>query len=176
MGYGSAGYEIFDPVARALLEAKAPDEVITNTCAHLIKTLTEQDWDTLEDSIQEFADEPAVLAAFERVTPDVLRRFRDAVPELFVDQDQVDNAVLKYRIAANTDGDLYLECPECRDIGTSIDLGDTLDDLLEAARTHHSLYPHDDGALEDAAAEDETSTDDELLVDLPHGLDPGQVC
>jgi hypothetical protein len=84
MGYGSAGYTIFDPVARALLDAGAPDEVITNTCAQLIKTLTEQDWDTLDESIEQFRDQPAVIAAFRQAAPEWLS-YDDESGELWTD-------------------------------------------------------------------------------------------
>ena len=46
----------------------------------------------------------------------------------------------------------------------------------EAPAGHDCRCPcHDDGDLEDAAAADETGTDDELLIDRL-GLDRGQVC
>jgi hypothetical protein len=63
MGWASAG-EIFDPVARELIAAGAPDGVITRVCAALIKQLQAGDWDTEDESWNEFTDHPAVLEAF----------------------------------------------------------------------------------------------------------------
>lgn len=45
---------------------------------------------------------------------------------------------------AQNDDCLYLECPECQDIVTGIEPGDTLPDLLAGARQHHELYHADD--------------------------------
>jgi hypothetical protein len=64
MGWGSAGHTIFNPVARALREAGAGDELVTRTLAELIPALQDGDWDTELDSLQVFLDDPAVVAAF----------------------------------------------------------------------------------------------------------------
>jgi hypothetical protein len=64
MGWGSAGYRIFDPVAKALQEAGAQDEVRTRVLSGLIGELREEDWDTEYDSLEAFKDDPAVVAAF----------------------------------------------------------------------------------------------------------------
>jgi hypothetical protein len=69
MGWASAG-QIFDPVAQALVDADAPDETITTVCAALIRQLMEGDWDTLDESIGVFGDQPAVMAAFAKEAPD----------------------------------------------------------------------------------------------------------
>jgi hypothetical protein len=64
MGWGSAGYKIFDPVARALQEAGATDELKEKTLTNLIPVLQHEDWDTELDSLQDFLDDPAIVKAF----------------------------------------------------------------------------------------------------------------
>lgn len=64
MGWGSAGYKIFDPVAKALQEAGASDELKERTLTALIPTLQDEDWDTELDSLQHFLDDPAIVRAF----------------------------------------------------------------------------------------------------------------
>lgn len=64
MGWGSAGYKIFDPMARALQEAGASDELKERTLTALIPTLQHEDWDTELDSLQNFLDDPAIVKAF----------------------------------------------------------------------------------------------------------------
>lgn len=64
MGWGSAGYKIFDPMARALQEAGASDEQKERTLTALIPVLQHEDWDTELDSLQNFLDDPAIVNAF----------------------------------------------------------------------------------------------------------------
>lgn len=64
MGWGSAGYKIFDPMARALQEAGASDELKERTLTALIPTLQHEDWDTELDSLQNFLNDPAIVKAF----------------------------------------------------------------------------------------------------------------
>lgn len=64
MGWGSAGYKIFDPMARALIEAGATDELKERTLTGLIPALQHEDWDTELDSLQNFLDDPAIVKAF----------------------------------------------------------------------------------------------------------------
>lgn len=64
MGWGSAGYKIFDPIASALIEANASDELKERTLTPLIPTLQREDWDTELDSLQRFLDDPAIVRAF----------------------------------------------------------------------------------------------------------------
>lgn len=72
MGWASAN-SIFDRTATVLLASGAEDYVITDTLAALIGELTDHDWDTLDESIEEFRDKPAVMAAFRRAAPSWLR-------------------------------------------------------------------------------------------------------
>ena len=65
MGWASAG-AIFDPVARALVELSAPDEVKVRVLGDLIGALQEGDWDTEDESLSEFQDDPAIVEAFRR--------------------------------------------------------------------------------------------------------------
>lgn len=64
MGWGSAGYKLFDPVASALQEAGASDELKERVLTDLIPTLQHEDWDTELDSLQKFLDDPAIVRAF----------------------------------------------------------------------------------------------------------------
>lgn len=64
MGWGSAGYRIFDPIAKALQEAGAADEIKTRVLKDLIGELQEEDWDTEYDSLEAFKDDPAIVTAF----------------------------------------------------------------------------------------------------------------
>lgn len=63
MGWNSAG-EIFDPVARKLIEIGASAEVTTEVLGELINALQEGDWDTEDESLYEFRDNPAIVEAF----------------------------------------------------------------------------------------------------------------
>lgn len=65
MGWASGG-EIFDLVAHGLIEAGASDEIIGRVCYRLASALTDQDWDTVDESIDEFAGHPAVQDALRR--------------------------------------------------------------------------------------------------------------
>lgn len=64
MGWGSAGIRIFNPVADALIEAGASEELKQRTLSKLITELQEEDWDTELDSLQGYRQDPAVVAAF----------------------------------------------------------------------------------------------------------------
>jgi len=63
MGWASAG-AIFDPVAQALIDAGASDDLKTTVLAKLIGQLQEGDWDTEDESLDKFKDDPAIVAAF----------------------------------------------------------------------------------------------------------------
>jgi len=63
MGWASAT-EIFDPVAKALVELNAPDEMKTRVLGDLIGALQDGDWDTEDESLEEFKDDPAIVEAF----------------------------------------------------------------------------------------------------------------
>lgn len=64
MGWGSAGFTIFDPVAQSLVDAGASDEVMTSVLNKLIGELQRNDWDTEEESLEKFRLVPGIVAAF----------------------------------------------------------------------------------------------------------------
>ncbi len=63
MGWASAG-AIFDPVAKALVDLNAPDEVKIRVLGDLIGALQDGDWDTEDESLETFKDDPAIVEAF----------------------------------------------------------------------------------------------------------------
>lgn len=63
MGWSGAN-AIFDPVARALIAAHASDEVKRKVLGDLIGGLQEGDWDTEDESLEEFLHDPAIVQAF----------------------------------------------------------------------------------------------------------------
>jgi len=64
MGWGSAGYAIFNPVAKGLIDAGASDEIKTSVLSSLIVALRDGDWDTEDESLEQFKDDPAIVEAF----------------------------------------------------------------------------------------------------------------
>lgn len=65
MGWASAG-AIFDPVAQAMIELGAPDEMKIRVLGDLIGALQDGDWDTEGESLDEFQDDSAIVEAFRR--------------------------------------------------------------------------------------------------------------
>ncbi len=65
MGW-SSGDEVFDPVARKLIELGVPDAVKTGVCTVLIGGLQARGWDTESESLGRFAGDPAIVEAFRR--------------------------------------------------------------------------------------------------------------
>ncbi len=63
MGWASAG-AIFDPVAKAMVELGAPDEMKVRVLGDLIGALQEGDWDTENESLDQFKDDQAIVEAF----------------------------------------------------------------------------------------------------------------
>ncbi|MFJ8146592.1 hypothetical protein ACIQ6R_16195 [Streptomyces sp. NPDC096048] len=63
MGWNSAN-RIFDPVARALINTGADDNTKRKVLGDLIGELQEGDWDTGDESLEDFLDDPAIVAAF----------------------------------------------------------------------------------------------------------------
>lgn len=63
MGWSSAN-EIFDPVARALIDTGADDTTKRKVLGDLISGLQDGDWDTEDESLERFLDDPAIVAAF----------------------------------------------------------------------------------------------------------------
>jgi hypothetical protein len=63
MGWASAG-GYFDAVADALINGGASDEVKTKVCSTLIGMFRGEDWDTHLDSLDRYADDPAIVQAF----------------------------------------------------------------------------------------------------------------
>jgi hypothetical protein len=65
MGWSSGG-EIFDDVARALVDAQVGDELLDRVLYLLAVRLTDQDWDTVDESIDEFAGQPVAQHALRK--------------------------------------------------------------------------------------------------------------
>lgn len=63
MGWASAG-DIFDPIARVLIELDAPEEMKRRVLGPLIDKLRNEDWDTEGESLEEFRDDPVIVAIF----------------------------------------------------------------------------------------------------------------
>lgn len=63
MGWASAGY-IFDPVCEALQKASLPPESRKEILVILIRRLQDGDWDTEDESLECFAEDPVVVEAF----------------------------------------------------------------------------------------------------------------
>jgi hypothetical protein len=63
MGWNSAN-RIFDPVAHALIKTGADDATKRKVLGDLIKELQEGDWDTEDESLEDFLDDPAIVQAF----------------------------------------------------------------------------------------------------------------
>jgi hypothetical protein len=63
MGRASAG-EIFDPIAQVLIDLNAPDHMKLKILTELIARLQAGDWDTEDESLRQFRDDPIVVAAF----------------------------------------------------------------------------------------------------------------
>ncbi|MFD4444427.1 hypothetical protein ACFWPK_32090 [Nocardia sp. NPDC058519] len=66
MAWNSAGDTVFGPIAEILLKCDAPPEFITSTLTAVIDGLFHNDWgyDGALSSLAEFANHPAVVAAF----------------------------------------------------------------------------------------------------------------
>jgi hypothetical protein len=63
MGWSRAN-SIFDPVARALIDAGADNETKTRVLGDLINGLQDGDWDTEDKSLERFVNDPAIVQAF----------------------------------------------------------------------------------------------------------------
>ena len=63
MGWNSAN-QIFNPVARALIEAGSSNQTKRTVLGKLISQLQDGDWDTEDESLEDFLDDPAVVQAF----------------------------------------------------------------------------------------------------------------
>lgn len=64
MGWSSAGSTIFDPVARSVIEAGVSDDAKRTILGKLIEKLREGDWDTEDESLEEFTRDPVIVALF----------------------------------------------------------------------------------------------------------------
>lgn len=63
MGWASAG-DIFNPVCEKLQVAHLWDSTRKDILVTLISALQEGDWDTEDESLEKFEDDPIVVAAF----------------------------------------------------------------------------------------------------------------
>lgn len=65
MGWSGGNY-VFDPVARKARELALTDEQKTGLLTVLIRELQDRDWDTEDESLEEFKDDQAIVEAFRR--------------------------------------------------------------------------------------------------------------
>ncbi|WP_228973425.1 hypothetical protein [Streptomyces sp. DH12] len=65
MGWASAS-RIFEPAADAMLRTGATAAQKTEVLSALVKALLEGDWDTAEESLGLYEDDPAIVEAFRR--------------------------------------------------------------------------------------------------------------
>lgn len=63
MGW-SGGYEVFDPTARALIDAGVSERVLETVLGVLVDALQDHGWDTEDASLGLFIDHPGIVAAF----------------------------------------------------------------------------------------------------------------
>lgn len=63
MGWASAG-EIFNPVAQALIDLGADANTKRHVLGTLISKLQDDDWDTEDESLQQFRDDLVIVALF----------------------------------------------------------------------------------------------------------------
>lgn len=63
MGWNTAN-GIFDSVARNLLDTGAAPDVKRKVLGDLISNLQDRDWDTEDESLELFKDDPAIVQAF----------------------------------------------------------------------------------------------------------------
>jgi len=64
MGWGSAS-TIFDRVADALIQSGANAEVTTVVLDELLRELTDGDWDTVDESVERYQNNPTIYAMFQ---------------------------------------------------------------------------------------------------------------
>lgn len=64
MGWASGG-EIFDSVADDLIRADAPDALKLLVLSGLIDRLQNKDWDTEDESLERYLNDPIIVQAFE---------------------------------------------------------------------------------------------------------------
>ena len=65
MGWNNANY-IFDPVAEAIIKNRIDSDAAIDILTILIRNLQSEDWDTEDESLEQFAQWPAVVEAFEK--------------------------------------------------------------------------------------------------------------
>jgi hypothetical protein len=63
MGWASAG-DIFNDVAQGLIDSNAPDDVKGGVLTRLIGALQADDWDTEDESLEHFQEDPVIVKAF----------------------------------------------------------------------------------------------------------------
>lgn len=63
MGWASAS-RTFDPVAQGLIDTGASEEIKRRVLGALIGTLQGEDWDTEDESLEEFRDDPVIVDLF----------------------------------------------------------------------------------------------------------------
>jgi hypothetical protein len=76
MGWASAGH-IFEAVADATIDAHLDERQQKEVLAPLINELLVGDWDTWDESIDEYRNQPGILAAFNEFSITLRGRFNE---------------------------------------------------------------------------------------------------
>lgn len=63
MGWASGG-DIFDTVARSLIDARASNHVKREVLGPLVDKLQDGDWDTEDESLEKFRADPVIVQVF----------------------------------------------------------------------------------------------------------------
>lgn len=79
MGWASASW-IFENVADSLVKSEATAEVKYEVCKSLIGSLLAEDWDTYDEVLDAYRNEPWILAAFRHHEIVIRCRDIDSVP------------------------------------------------------------------------------------------------
>lgn len=127
MGWASAS-DIFDPIAEALIELDAAPEIKRRVLGPLISKLRNGDWDTWEESLNEFGDDPVIVSIFYE---------RTGGRELYNDGAE---GVLDYEESSN---EWVMRCEACGELGRGDGESAVAHNDLVALWAKHDQDKHD---------------------------------